>query len=210
MAEAINQGEVQPRISAVLRSRVGGMWFRLPALLLLSTALLLLPTGSTHPWEPEIRKTAVPAAGEPAACMSPQAQVSTAARAKDNFKSGINRRSALPSPSKEDSKHSLNFILLSSIWRNSQSAFHPRAIGCKVSLHLDPTGTSLLGYRFQTSWVPQRRFLGSPLAYQQSMLCYFQFCFCGKTIVKGLCAYRAVSSQLPRQALRTLACHIHL
>lgn len=79
------KGKYSPGISALLRSRVGGMRFRLPALLLLSTTLHMLPTGNTHPWEPEIRKLAGPAAGEPAACMSHQAQVSTAARAEENF-----------------------------------------------------------------------------------------------------------------------------
>lgn len=80
-----DKGKYSPGISALLRNRVGGMCFRLPALLLLPIALHMLPTGSTHPWEAEIRKLAEPAAGEPAACMSHQAQLSTAARAKDNF-----------------------------------------------------------------------------------------------------------------------------
>lgn len=46
-----------------------------------------------------------------------------------------------------------------------------------------------VGCRFEPSWVPHRQFLSSPLPWQQSAPCFSRFCFCGKTIVKGLCAY---------------------
>lgn len=153
------------------------------------------PAASTHPREPEIKRLAEPAAGQPATHASHQAQASIAAGAEDDLEYGAgtreraNRASALPTPSKEDFKCSLDFTRSSNIQRNSQSAFPLDAIRCKKSSHLDPCGTSSVGCRFQPSWVPHRQFLNSPLPWQQSALCFSGFCFRGKTIVKGLCAY---------------------
>lgn len=100
------------------------------------TALHMPPAVSTHPREPEIRRLAEAAAGELAARASTQPQSGVGTREK------ANRGSALPTPSKEDPKCSLNFTLSSNIQRNSQSAFCPNAIGCKKLSWLDPCGTS--------------------------------------------------------------------
>lgn len=175
---------------ALLRNRAGGMWCRLPALLLLLTALHMPPAASTHPREPEIRRLAEPAAGEPATRASHQAQASTAAGDEGDLESGVgtreraNRGFCLPTPSKEGSKCSLGFTLSSNIHRNSQSAFCLAAIGCKMSSRLAPCGTSLVGCRFQPSWVPRRQFLSSPLRWQHSAL-FFQVLFLWQNYCKG-------------------------
>lgn len=131
MAEVINQGETQP-------------WNKSPAekegwrnvMQAACTALHMPPAVSTHPREPEIRRLAEAAAGELAARASTQPQSGVGTREK------ANRGSALPTPSKEDPKCSLNFTLSSNIQRNSQSAFCPNAIGCKKLSWLDPCCTS--------------------------------------------------------------------